>query len=160
RRDALLPASARPVARAARAALRRDSPADAAGRESSGTRATRPTLPRQAAAAVLAGNGQLRRLRRPRLGGASGARLGWCPHGACDLSLGSPRRRRTRWPVRRAGVVPVGWLCLSSAHAQHGQPALPVGDGRPGLGPRGADLCPCLAAALVAAGRGCLWTRT
>src|SRR5262245_21626610 len=101
--------------------------------------AARTTLCGQTASALLAGDAQLRRLRRSRLGGAAGAGTGRLPDGAGDVLVGPPRGRRTSRPGRRPRAVPVGALRLPRPDAGLRRVAMLVHGGGPGDGARCPD---------------------
>src|SRR5437762_6142616 len=88
RLSALLLPPAHPPARTGGDALRRNPAADARRGPLAGADAARPALPRQTAAVLLAGDGQLPPLRRPRLGGPTGAGAGRRADRADRLRLG------------------------------------------------------------------------
>src|SRR5205823_6250690 len=123
--------------RAGRGPLRRDPARDAPARRMGGAVSARRTVPRQAAAAVLAGDAQLPRLRRPRLGCAPGARTGGPCVRAGDVPPGPAEPGRTGRVPRGAGVDADAGLARRRPPLDDGRPLDAVGDAGPVVRLRG-----------------------
>src|SRR5208337_3819644 len=123
-RAALLCPSSLSSSRTAGSPLRRD-PSRNAGREPvHRPGASGPTLLRQATLAVLAGDGFLQPVRRPRLGCPPGAIHGGAAVRAGDLRLGSADAGCACCPGCSGDPLSVGALRPTRPAAHHGRPAL------------------------------------
>src|SRR5262249_27311920 len=134
-----LPALLRPPARAASGAaggaVRRDPPPDAGRGQPPRPRPARAALPRQAAPALLADDGELPTLRGRRLVGPPGAGPVRRAERAAGVPVGPPRRRGARRAVRRRAAVPDAGVRLPRTDADARRPPVP-------LRGRGVGVCP------------------